>query len=227
MTKIYLDGGHGGKDSGALGNGLLEKDVVLDLAKRIENRLNEYKDVQVMQTRTTDEFLSLSERTNKANKWGADVFLSLHLNGFTKEAHGFESYIYNGQVGSDTVALQNVIHQEIMNKIKDSGVKDRGKKRANFHVLRESGMKAILTENLFVTNSGDAKLLKQESFLEKLVDGHVIGLEKFFGLERSIRPPTENELFQVIAGTFSSYENAERQVKKLKSDGYKAYVKKK
>ena len=108
---------------------------------------------------------------------------------------------------------------------------DRGKKRANFHVLRESNMQACLTENLFVSNSADANLLKQDSFLNTIAEGHVNGLEKFFGLERTIRPPTDNapvtdELWQVIAGTYANRDNAEEQVKRLIADGYNAYAKK-
>lgn len=231
MVKIFLDAGHGGNDSGANGNGLAEKNVVLDLSKRIERILeNDYKNVEVMQTRTTDVFLTLSQRTEKANKWGADVFVSLHLNGHTSSANGFESFIYNGNTPPETVAFQNVMHQEIIKEIGGSGINDRGKKRDNFHVLRETHMNAILTENLFVTSKSDSALLKQDAFLNKLAQGHVNGLEKWFGLEKVVRTPTKpdsGELYQVIAGTFSDYENAERQVKKLNADGYKAYINKK
>lgn len=224
-----MDAGHGGKDSGALGNGLYEKNVVLDLAKRIEHKLKDYKNVEVMQTRTTDIFLELSERTAKANRWGADCFISLHLNGATNaSAKGFETFIYNGSVGPETIAFQNMMHQEILRQI-GKDVTDRGKKRANFHVLRQSNMKAMLSENLFVTNAGDAALLKQNSFLDRIAQGHVTGLEKFFGLERIIRPPTDEPttgetLYQVITGTFANREYAENQLKKLKSDGYNPYI---
>ena len=230
MVKIYLDAGHGGKDTGANGNGLHEKDIALELAKRIETNLkNDYKNVEIMQTRTSDIFLELSERTNKANQWSADCFVSLHLNSaMDTSAKGFETYIYNGFVGSDTIAFQNVIHQEVIRQI-GADVTDRGKKRANFHVLRESHMKAILGENLFISNSGDTSLLKQSAFLDRIALGYTIGLEKFFGLERTIRPPTNTgeKLYQVIAGTYSDYDNANAQVKRLLSDGYNAYIKEK
>ena len=225
MVKIYLDAGHGGIDSGAVGNGLKEKNIVLDLAQRIENILEEYKGVQVAHTRATDIFFTLNQRTARANQWGADVFISLHNNASTdKSAKGFETYIYNGSVGADTVAFQNVLHQEIIRKI-GRDVNDRGKKRANFHVLRESNMKAILCENLFVSNSSNAALLKQTSFLDRIAQAYVIGLEKFYGLERIIRPPTEkSKVYQVIAGTYENYDNAENQVKRLINDGYNAYI---
>lgn len=230
MVKLYIDAGHGGKDSGAVGNGLYEKNVVLDLAKRIEAKLKQYKNVQVLQSRTTDVFLELSERANKANQWGADCFISLHLNSFgDSSAKGFETFIYNGTVDSATIAFQNVMHTEIFRQIGPNTV-DRGKKRANFAVLRESNMKAILGENLFVSNPAESALLKQPTFLDKVAQGYVNGLEKFYGLVKETRPPTDespDSLFQVIAGTFSSRENAERQVAKLKADGYSAYIKEK
>jgi N-acetylmuramoyl-L-alanine amidase len=232
LVKIYLDAGHGGKDSGAVGNGLYEKNVVLDLTKRVEAKLREYANVQVLQSRTTDVFLELSERADKANQWGADCFISLHLNSATTaSAKGFETFIYNGSVGPDTIAFQNVIHTEILRQI-GPNTTDRGKKRANFAVLRESNMIALLGENLFVSNAGEASLLKQTTFLDKVAQGYVNGLERFYGLVKETRPPTDNTpvtdtMWQVIAGTFSSRENAQRQVNKLKADGYSAYIKEK
>lgn len=225
MVKIYLDAGHGGIDSGAVGNELKEKNIVLDLALRIENILKEYKDVEVAHTRATDIFFTLDQRTDRANQWDADVFISFHTNSaYDKTAKGFETYIYNGFVGESTVAFQNVLHQEIVKEI-GKDIIDRGKKRANFHVLRESNMKAILCENLFVSNSGDAALLKQLSFLDRIAQAYVTGLEKFYGLERIIRPPTdESKVYQVIAGTYENYDNAENQVKRLINDGYNAYI---
>jgi N-acetylmuramoyl-L-alanine amidase len=138
MVKIYLDAGHGGKDSGAVGNGLLEKNVTLEIIKRIDALLRaNYKDVEIMQTRTTDVFLTLDERTNKANNWKADVFLAVHINSGPTSARGFESHIYT-DVGADTKAFQNVMHENIFGQVRADGVTDRGKKQSNFHVLRES-----------------------------------------------------------------------------------------
>lgn len=226
MVKIYLDGGHGGKDNGATGNGLLEKNLNLDICKRIEELLKGYTNVEVMTTRDSDIYLTLDERTDKANKWGATAFLSVHINANTSPSpRGFESYIYPN-ADSATRAFQNVIHQEIFRQISSFGIPDKGKKTANFHVLRESIMKAILTENGFISNAADAALMKRSDFLDKLALGHVIGMEKFFGLNKA-RPPSEVGLYQVIAGTFSQKENATDLAKKLEADGYDAYVFKK
>jgi N-acetylmuramoyl-L-alanine amidase len=232
--KIYLDAGHGGKDSGAVGNGLYEKNIALDLVKRIAAKLHDYTGIEVLQTRTTDVFLELTERTAKANKWGADFFISVHLNSATNsQAKGFETFIYNGELYPKTVAFQNTLHAEIFKQISDNAT-DRGKKRANFHVLREAHASAILVENLFISNSSDTKLLKSATFLDKLAQGYVNGLEKFLGLVKKPDAPTTQpkpsepnkptgKLYQVIAGTFSSVENAERQIVSLKKDGFNAY----
>jgi|SRR5690242_8861711 len=236
MVKIYLDAGHGGKDSGAVGNGLFEKNLTLEITQRIEKLLKaNYKNVEINTTRETDIFLSLDERTNKANAWKADVFVAVHINSGTATARGFESHIYT-KVGSDTKAFQNVMHESIFSQIKSFGVTDRGKKQSDFHVLRESHMIAILTENLFVSNSADAALLKNSAFLDKVAQGHVLGLEKFFGLVKALPPPSptpsptpvdSEEMYQVIAGTFADKDNADALVKKLEADGYKPYINKK
>src|SRR5690625_55482 len=76
---IYLDAGHGGSDPGAIGNGLQEKDVTLDIALRTKKEL-EAAGYTVIMSRMTDKYLSLSERTNHANRVNADIFVSIHIN---------------------------------------------------------------------------------------------------------------------------------------------------
>lgn len=226
--KIYLDGGHGGKDPGASGNGINEKDITLKLVKKIEEILKEnYTNVEVMQTRTSDVYLSLDQRTDKANKWGADYFLSCHVNASTSaSANGFDSHIYT-DVDSKTKSFQNVMHEEIVKKIKPFGITDRGKKQSNFHVLRESHMTAILTENLFISNKADSDRLKRSDYIQATAEGHVIGLEKFIGLKKSQQPPKSEStltLYKVQVGSFAEKENAEKLAEQLKKDGYKPFI---
>lgn len=93
MVKIFIDPGHGGSDSGATGFGLREKDLTLNIAKRIEKiLLLEYDDVQVKMSRTGDQSVSLKARTNTANVWKADFLLSIHIN--ASGGTGFESFIH-------------------------------------------------------------------------------------------------------------------------------------
>src|SRR5690625_4888744 len=112
MVKLYLDVGHGGNDPGAGGNGLKEKDLTLSISKKINSLLGEYDGVTVKMSRSTDKTLSLKQRTDEANSWGADLLLSIHIN--AGGGTGFESFIYNGTVYSNTVKYHGVIHDEIM-----------------------------------------------------------------------------------------------------------------
>src|SRR5690625_4484757 len=179
MTKIFLDPGHGGNDPGAVANGLREKDLTLDIAKRIRKYLNDnYSGHTIKMSRTGDTYPSLTKRANDANKWGADVFVSIHIN--AGGGTGFESFIYNGKVSSKTKQVQNDVHDAI---VKETGVNDRGKKRANFAVLRQTNMPAVLTENLFIDTKKDADKLKSSKFLDKVAKGHAIGLAKAFNLK--------------------------------------------
>src|SRR5699024_1469191 len=103
--------------------------------KLLGKNLSNYDGVEIKYSRTTDKYVSLSDRTNAANKWGADYFLSVHINSCCG-ATGFESYVHNGDRGTaDAKKKQDTIHKQI---VKDVDVRDRGQKSANFHVLRES-----------------------------------------------------------------------------------------
>ena len=177
--KIFIDPGHGGQDSGATGNGLREKDLTLEIATHIKNLLlSEYNNVTVKMSRTDDSYVTLTERTSSANAWGADYFLSIHINAGGGE--GYEDYIYPG-IGGVTKVYQSNIHSEIMKLV---NFKDRGEKTANFHVLRESNMPALLTENGFIDNSRDATKLKSASFIDAIARGHVNGIAKSFALTK-------------------------------------------
>ena len=186
MTKIFIDAGHGGTDPGAVGNGLQEKNLTLAIAKKIENLLKDYNNVSVKMSRSTDTTVSLTQRTNAANAWGADFFLAIHIN--SGGGTGYEEYRYNKiSTNTATYKKQSAIHQAVMAEIKPFGVIDRGIKSADYHVLRESNMDAILTENLFIDTIADAELLKQDNFLNAIARGHVAGLAKALNLQKKVK----------------------------------------
>lgn len=85
--------------------------------------------------------------------------------------------------------------------IKATGFNDRGQKQKNLHVLRESHMPAILTENGFIDNSGDAAKLKQDSFIDDVARGHVNGLVKAFNLrKKETSKPSKGYRHTVVKG---------------------------
>jgi N-acetylmuramoyl-L-alanine amidase len=183
MKLIAVDPGHGGVDSGAVGNGLYEKNLTLKIGQMLNVKLEPYQ-CAVTMTRASDVYKSLDERTNWANSQGADYFISLHHNTFSDpDARGFESYIWNGPVSQFTYDAQAIIHAEVVKYLNGYGVPDRGKKRADFHVLRETNMPAVLLENLFVSNTKDAALLKSDSFLNGLAGAITYGLVRCLGLQ--------------------------------------------
>ncbi|WP_052360611.1 peptidoglycan-binding protein [Oceanobacillus manasiensis] len=162
VVKIFLDPGHGAHDPGGKGYGLYEKNVVLDIALRASEILtNNYTGVKVKLSRTDDVFLKLEDRAKMANQWGADYFVSIHNNAFNGRANGFESFIFNGNVSNETITKQNEMHDYIS---KELNVYDRGKKSANFSVLRNSNMPSILLEYLFIDNYTENSLLKNKAY---------------------------------------------------------------
>lgn len=99
---VMIDPGHGGKDNGAKGkNGLMEKDINLDISKRVKNILEEQYKYRVLLTRESDEFVALDDRGKMANDHGADLFVSVHVNAAKrKTAKGIETY-YLGRGSSE------------------------------------------------------------------------------------------------------------------------------
>lgn len=178
MVKFFIDPGHGGTDPGAVGNGLQEKELTLQISKRIRDILGNYENTKVKLSREEDQTLSLKQRTDMANRWGADFLLSVHIN--SGGGTGYEDFVHPNS-DEATVAYQNVIHEEI---IKQIDFYDRGKKMANFHVLRESNMPSLLTENGFIDNASDTAKLKKSEYIDQIALGHINGLVKAFGLKR-------------------------------------------
>ena len=97
IRRIVVDPGHGGKDPGAVGlNGLQEKDVVLAIGRMVARKLREELAIDAVMTRETDVFIELQERTAIANKVGADLFVSIHVNAaLNRRASGIETYYLN------------------------------------------------------------------------------------------------------------------------------------
>jgi len=108
VRTIVIDAGHGGKDPGAIGavKGVQEKDLVLDMAKRLAKKLKARTGCSVLLTRTGDRFLSLEERPAQANTKRGDLFISIHANATCNtEAQGIETYFLNLATDADAVAL--------------------------------------------------------------------------------------------------------------------------
>ncbi|TYR80901.1 N-acetylmuramoyl-L-alanine amidase [Priestia megaterium] len=189
MKKIYLDAGHGGTDSGAPGNGLLEKNITLKIQQHMITLLNTYyTGFAVNTTRTTDVFLSLSERASKANSWGADVFMSIHVN--AGGGSGYEDYIYRATNRQETINFRNSIHEQVKPVLSAYNHANRGRKSANYAVLRQTNMPAVLAEIAFIDTVKDANLLKNDAFLQDMANAYVRGIAQFLQLNEKVSSPS-------------------------------------
>ncbi|MCI5159759.1 MAG: N-acetylmuramoyl-L-alanine amidase, partial [Candidatus Electrothrix sp. AUS1_2] len=123
VQRIVIDPGHGGKDPGAVGFGLKEKDIVLDVAKKIKKVLEEKKGYEVLLTRDGDVSLSLEERTAIANTKEADLFLSIHVNAHPEEVvRGVETFYLNLATHTEAMrvaALENATSTHNMSEMQD------------------------------------------------------------------------------------------------------------
>ncbi|HDP70407.1 MAG TPA: hypothetical protein ENN38_06345 [Actinobacteria bacterium] len=181
--KVVVDFGHGyPPDPGAIGpSGLKESEICEDLGLRFGNLL-ELLGARVVYARERGQFVGLSERANLANKIGADVFVSFHLNGSSNpKAEGTSTYYFAGgdQFSKEGKRLAQDIHEELLSSLQRQDDRVHGK---NFAVLRETRMTAVLIEPVFITNPYEEGLLKDESFCQKIAIAVFDGLKTFLGI---------------------------------------------
>ncbi|MCK5131144.1 MAG: N-acetylmuramoyl-L-alanine amidase [Candidatus Sabulitectum sp.] len=157
---ICLDPGHGGTSTGAVGEYALEKDVVLEVALRVHNWLNQVSGVSfVALTRDGDYNVSLLARSGYANSWGFDYFISIHENAFNGAVQGTETFCCSLDPEDTSYQLAVPVQNSILDAYDytDRGVKDG----SHLHVIRETSMPAILGEGSFL----DYDLNWNESYL--------------------------------------------------------------
>ena len=176
-TKIFIDPGHGGPDPGAVGNGVTEQAVNLNVSKELA-RLPQEAGYEVMLYRTTanenvlaNKNADLRNRANMANAWGADYFVSIHTNSSVNPAaNGAEVYVY--RLGTPAAELAQSVLDAI---VRDLGSKDNGVRQANFAVLRRTSMPAILVELGYLSNPTEALNLNspawQKAVAKAIFDG--------------------------------------------------------
>jgi N-acetylmuramoyl-L-alanine amidase len=182
---IVLDPGHGGSDSGAIGAGkTTEKNLALTISQEVR-KLLEKSGAKVVMTRTEDRDVyqpnataaqELQARADIANKAGANLFVSVHINSFTSpDANGTAIYYYPKTTGD--IRLARFVHDGM---IQQMGLFDRGNIPARFYVLKHTDMPAVLAEVAFVSNPAEEKLLNDPNFRKKAALGIYNGIAKYF-----------------------------------------------
>jgi len=196
---IVIDPGHGGADNGTAHNGLVEKNLTFDIAKRLRAllvaqgwivRMTRDTDVDPVSAANLakmhadgkpnpDDRAYLQTRCDVANLAHARLFISIHVNAAPVEsARGTTFYWYKPQDAPFAQALERAV-------IPLAGTQDDGTQHANFYVIHHTTMPAVLIETAFVTNPGDVALLRQPAFLQSMAQGIANGVKSFAGSPQS------------------------------------------
>lgn len=149
---VVIDAGHGGTDLGANREGINEKEIVLNIAKKIK-LLNQNQNLEIILTRDDDTYPSLTDRTKKINELKPDYSISLHINNSPRK-------IVDSK-GMEVFAQDSEVSKKLATKFSETFV-DTKIKSANLHILRESKTPAILLELGFINNPDERNYLASE-----------------------------------------------------------------
>lgn len=240
MKIIVGDPGHGGSDWGAVGNGLKEKDLTLDICKRMASKLEAKYEVDMKLTRTSDKSTSLQARTDFANRLKAAAFLSIHIN--AGGGTGFESFVMEGALPASAGFLQKNVHKHLSPVLKKYGLKDRGMKKDSqarvkrLHVLRATKMKACLVEIAFIDTKKDAELLKSTAFRDAVAEALADALAETERLKKKAttpkpapapvpKPEPQGDEWHILqVGAYRDRDKAEKRKRELEKQGLDVYL---
>ncbi|OLS02255.1 N-acetylmuramoyl-L-alanine amidase [Tissierella creatinophila] len=224
MISLCFDYGHGKSDPGALYKGRKEKDDVLKLGIAVAKEVRQHG-INVDETRATDKSMSLSERSSFERKGNYDYFISFHRNAFKPEkANGVETFTFTKQTPK-----AKSLATRIQKNLVGVGFVDRGVKRANFHVLRETRSPAVLIEVGFIDNTKDNGIF--DSKFNEIVKAITKAILDEVGIKyaASSSKPTASSnsketFYRVMAGSYKERSNAEAQMEKLKRAGFESTI---
>mgnify|MGYP000994641534 CR=1 FL=1 len=183
--KVYIDPGHGGSDPGAVGMyGTKEADINLEVGLILRELLKK-RGVEVIISRESNRFVGLTERAQTANVEKADAFISIHCNAsINRNAHGFEIYTSPGQTRADPLATAIYYAWEQAfptHKLRPDWSDGDPDKEANYSVLRNTKMPAVLIELDFISNPVMEAWLSQKKNQASMAQTIMLGLFNWYG----------------------------------------------
>lgn len=169
---VVLDAGHGGTDYGAIRAGINEKDINLDIVRRVQALLSS-KNVSVALSRDSDTFVSLQDRTLFCASSSPDIFVSVHVNSSLKpEISGIETHYYH----PSSLELASVVHASLVSNVK---AKDRGLFKSKFYVINHTEVPAILVEIGFISNDNERTEMINETRKQQTAKAIADGILKY------------------------------------------------
>jgi len=189
--RIVVNAGHGPVTPGKRcpDDSMHEYHFNAPTARYVGELLRQYEGVEVLHTFEDGRDVPLRERTDRANAWKADLYVSIHANAHGEGwnvAEGIETFVHDGRPAA-AVALANAVQRKL---VAATGRADRGVKSDNFHELRETRCTAILVECGFMTNKIEAELLKSDGYRRKCALAIVAGIVETYGLKKITQPAT-------------------------------------
>jgi len=173
--RVVLDPGHGGHDKGSNWYGVYEKNLNLDVAKRVQTILKKEEGIAPVLTRTSDRFVSLEDRAAISNRFGSTIFVSIHFNGHRNRGiTGIESFYFNSSNGR---RLATAIQSSLMSRMK---TKSRGVKNRQYKVLRTTRAPAALVECGFLSNSWERKRCNEAWIRQALAEQIAKGIIAYY-----------------------------------------------
>lgn len=173
IKKIVIDPGHGGNDVGAIRGDITEKEITLDVSKRVRNIL-EKKGYKVEMTRDTDKTVSLQDRVAFSESEHPDIFVSIHVNSSEKpEITGIETHYYR----QESMSLAQTVHAALASNIKTN---NRGLFKSKFYVINHTTAPAILVEIGFISNDGERAELVSDKRKQATAKAIAEGVENYF-----------------------------------------------
>jgi len=174
IRTVVIDPGHGGDVGGATEGRVFEKHLNFDVARRLEIQLQR-RGYKTILTRTRDEFISLAQRSNIANRTRDSIFVSIHFNSaYRTSAYGIETFYYSYQ-GSQ---LATRVHASVCRKLRPE---NRGVKKGTFAVLHHTKCPAILVEGGFLSNSKERERCLQPWYRQALAESIAVGIDVYAG----------------------------------------------
>lgn len=215
--KVFISAGHGGSDSGAVANGVKEKDLNLSIALACRDELKRHG-IEVRMSRTKDENDPLSEEIRECNSYAPDLAVDIHNN--AGGGDGAEVFHHHGGGKGKTLA-ENILAEIVKVGQNSRGAKVRKNSQGKdyYGFIRETSAPAVIVECAFVDNAQDLKILATESDRQKVGRAIAKGILKTLGVEIQ-----GERLYRVQVGAYLLKSNAEDMQKKIKAVGFDAFI---
>lgn len=234
--KIALDAGHGAKTAGKRCMKALDPNETREwwlndrIADYVESYLKDYTGYELLRLDDSDDGavdVALATRVQKANSWGADIYVSIHHNAGVNGGSGGGIVVYSCPGSTKGAALRDAFYAELIAQTGLNGNRYDGTLTANFYVIKYTDAPAVLMELGFMDSKTDVPIILTNDFARKCARSIVTVLVKEGNLKKKATTSTSTStgtMYKVQLGAFAKRANAEKLEKELEAKGYEAYI---